>query len=453
MSPDLHQSFLLHLGKFRQFDLPEMIANSNEPSPWGVDRRIGPFLPNEFVALSKQFFNTLERLLTNNELWPCISTTAAHHYQFGDVDGLGQTSNYVNHVERGLWEPAVGNLQRMVHWALANGIWRDAALMEPLNEEDVRSLTERVNTTSKLLSRQLSTVSSMVEEVDQARSALTKFTDDKRAELKAIADALEEARNSLAEINKLVSEARVLGTVGSDINAKLGELLGSADVQMKVLERAFEEFKKDADSQKEEVNSNATQTKTFLAQAEAKYEEILGHKTTIERLVGMAADGYLGNKFEARAEQIHKGLRFWQGAVPVSVVVAVIWVIVVFTCLNTKMGNEWVNLGINLLKTSPAFILMGFAFRQYGKERNLQEEYSFKAAVAMTINAYADLLAAKDNPENLTRQRAIMNALKQVHFPPKLYDESGGTLFSVKAKEIRETLGTMNDTLKELTGK
>lgn len=453
MSPDQHQSFVLHLQKFRQFDLATMVVNMKEPTAWAGGQRIGPYLPEQFIALSKQFFACLEHVLGNEQLWPCVSTTAPHHNQFGEVDGQNHTSNYISHIERGLWEPAIGNLQRMVHWALANGTWRDAITLEPLGQEDARSLAERATATAKRISAQQDAVKGMIEEIEQARTSMVKFTDEKRAELKVITDSLEEARKVLNEMNELLGKARELGTEGATINTKLGELLNAADVQMKVLERAFETFKTDSESMKEDLNGNATLTKAALTQADAKYQEILGHKDTIERLVGMAADGYLGNKYEDRATKIAEGLRFWQKAVPGSVVIAVVWVIVVFTCLKTALGNPWVDLGINLLKTTPAFILMGFVFRQYGKERNLQEEYAFKAAVAMTINAYADLLAGKDDTGNATRQKLIMNALKQVHFPPKLYSDAGGSLFSVKAKELRETLGTINDTLKDLSGK
>lgn len=46
---------------------------------------------------------------------------------------------------------------------------------------------------------------------------------------------------------------------------------------------------------------------------------------------------------------------------------------------------------------------MDFVFRYYNKERTLQEEYTFKAAIANTIKAYSDLLNGEVKIDSKTR--------------------------------------------------
>jgi hypothetical protein len=130
--------------------------------------------------------------------------------------------------------------------------------------------------------------------------------------------------------------------------------------------------------------------------------------------------------------------------------IAVLWAVVVFTCLSAKTENAYLNVLINLIKTGPGFLLMGFVISQYNKERALEEEYAFRAAVAETINAYADLLAGKDNSEknvNESRQKMLLDAIKQVYAKPQMHKEN------VSAREYKKATSELMDVLKSIVSK
>src|SRR5690606_9636661 len=172
----------------------------------------------------------------------------------------------------------------------------------------------------------------------------------------------------------------------TEIETRAKKLTEDLNVQLGVIKKTYDDYQKTSGELIEQQTEQAAGSKRVMEEAETLYTFLNGKKEEINRLLGMAADASLGTKYNDRGEKVGKGLKFWQWAVPISVVAAVIWVIVVFTCLKSTEFDVWVNLAINLLKTSPVFILMGFVFSQYTKERNLQEEWLFKAAVAMTIN-------------------------------------------------------------------
>ncbi len=96
---------------------------------------------------------------------------------------------------------------------------------------------------------------------------------------------------------------------------------------------------------------------------------------------------------------------------------------------------------------------MDFVFKQYTKERNLQEEYAFKAAVANTVKAYSDLLQNEDSEQNISKQNMLKKAIEQLHIPPKLYHESSGKIFSFSTKYLSETIKNLNETIKTFTSK
>lgn len=293
------------------------------------------------------------------------------------------------------------------------------------------------------------TLNALFADGELERKSLNAFTAEKKAEFAEIRKMLAEAKQHLTEISNLLNHSTSIDTAILEIQSRGNKLVEEIGIELGVFKKEFDALRDSSNALSSEQSENTRESKQVVEKTNVLYEFIKGKEQEIIKLLGMAADASLGTKYNSRGEQIGKALRFWQWAVPVSVIIAVAWVLTVFTCLKTTDFGEWVNLGINLLKTSPAFILMGFIFSQYGKERNLQEEWMFKAAVAMTINTYANLLEDKDKETNLSRQQLILNALKQVHSPPQLYGDKTA-LFSLRAKELRTVLESLNETMQNI---
>lgn len=449
MNADTKSSLLNHIAEFQKLDFAAAFAAWKPEQPDLGAVQLANYTGTTFNQLSNRFTESLEAAL-GKASWHVIPNVLTGHHEWGQVDLLNMYSNHISHIQSNNIDAAAGNLDRLIWHAMTSGYWLDEQARKPVSSAQTKSIADDLATSSKRIQLQIEQVRGATEELAARRQDLVAFTEEKKNELADIRRGLDEATKQLNELQSIVQQATAKSGEVTTLKDGSQELLNELNVQLGLITKSFETFKTDSDALKTDLTTNAANSKATLDKAEEKYKEILGHKNTIERLVGMAADGHLGNKHEDRASKIQNGLEFWRAAVPVSVVLSIAWVVVVFTCLPAHLPNEWVNLGVNLLKTVPAFILLGFVFGQYSKERNLQEEYSFKAAVAMTINAYAELLSDKDGEMNKSRQQMIMNALKQVHIPPRLYADKGGSLFSLKAKELRETLATLNESIQGL---
>lgn len=452
MNAETKSSLLDHIAEFHKLDFTAAFATWKPDQPDLGAIQLANYTGTTFHQLSKQFTESLGTALSKTS-WHVIPNVLNGHTEWGQVDLLNMYSNHISHVQNNNIDAAAGNLDRLIWHAMTSGYWLDEQVRKPVSLAESRSIADELATSAKRIQQQLEHVRETTEELAARRQDLVAFTEEKKNELADIRRGLDEATKYLNELQSIVQQATSKSGEVTSIKDAAQELLNELNVQLGLITKSFEAFKSDSDALKTDLTTNAANSKVALDKAETKYKEILGHKNTIERLVGMAADGHLGNKHEARADEIQKGLTFWRTAVPVSVVLSIVWVVIVFTCLPAHLENEWINLGVNLLKTVPAFIMLGFVFNQYSKERNLQEEYSFKAAVAMTINAYAELLSQKDGEPNKSRQQMIMNALKQVHIPPRLYSDRSGSLFSLKAKELRETLATLNESIQGLSNR
>ncbi len=449
MQKNYQDSIRSFIEQYKAIDLAAIFKEKYPDEPDLTAVQLGQYSGATFISLGNQAMASLETAI-NAPYWHALPGIVQGHNEFGQVDINSVLSSFIASLTQRQIPQATQPLSQVIWYCMATGIWLDEQTVEPPSKKEVKWLSDQLTASSKRIASQLETIKEATLDLTTSKQDLVKFTEEKKNELGEIRRLLDEARKQLDELKAILEKAGSSYTEISSIGENAGKTLNEMSVQLGVITKGYEAFKADSDTLRAAINKDKEATASSLTSADELRKTILGHKDEIERYLGMSVDGYLGNKFDGRATQLKGWLYWWQLAVPISVVVAVAWVVIVFTFLRAELGNEWVNLGINLLKTSPAFILMGFVFGQYGKERNLQEEYAFKGAVAMTINVYADLLAGKDNETNKSRQQLILNALKQVHTQPKLYNERSGSLISLKAREMRETMGLLNETLKNL---
>jgi len=272
-------------------------------------------------------------------------------------------------------------------------------------------------------------------------------------EVKLISDAVPTITNQKNEIDTLLKTATSSETEIRTIQKNHTELFTQLKLQKETQEKDFkiqtEKTEEENVKLKSIIDNGDVKVKFF----ESLEKFIKDKQAEIIELGALAAGAALGGTFGLREKKLSEGMGFWRKAVPTITVVAMLWVVVVFTCLASKTGVVWVDIILNLAKTIPAFILMGFVFKQYSKERNLQEEYAFKAAVANTIKAYSDLLKGEDTAVNLSRQEMLKDAIKQVQTAPKLHKEEGGKVFSFSTKYLADSLKNLNDTVKTLNPK
>jgi hypothetical protein len=88
---------------------------------------------------------------------------------------------------------------------------------------------------------------------------------------------------------------------------------------------------------------------------------------------------------------------------------------------------------------------MGFVFNQYNKERNLQEEYAFKSAVAMTLTAYSNMLENKDEEGNKTRQEMLLKSIEQLYNQPRIHSQ---TRESKSTNQLKEVIQSLSDVVR-----
>jgi DNA-binding ferritin-like protein len=283
--------------------------------------------------------------------------------------------------------------------------------------DDVRKLHE-------LYQQERNELNKMMESADSAIKDLRQAELDAAANNGKASAILEETKNSIESNRKLVSETREkFASVTEEVKGVHKEYIDGIAEANKSIE-AFEEI---------------------LQSAREKEQHILSQEEDINRLRGYLADNTLADAFSKRSSDIEKAVGFWRISCFVASVFALFWILIIFNEYKSISNNtiNWQMLILNVLRTTPAVVALYFCFSQYGKERNLQEEYAFKAAVSKTITPYSDMV--KDVAE---KTKILSSTVQGVYTPPQLGEPFKP--FSFNSKDLVDISKNLLDSAKTI---
>ncbi|WP_444647696.1 hypothetical protein ACSLMO_12645 [Flavobacterium columnare] len=370
---------------------------------------------------------------------------------FGTVNlhqDLNQILSYIQHKRFDKIEPI---LEKLIHYQIKNGFWdKSNVKSHSINQEELKKQKNAIEINQIALNKNIENYESLKNLIEEKTKEFNDFIIDKKEELSQVLNLFNNAKSYLNDITDIKSQIQNKETEINGILKSVNEKLESITIDISDYKNDFEIIKTDNTSLKKELDTKLFDASLQLEKAKEELVFIDSKKSQIEILTGMAADGALGSKFDQRQVKLDKALIFWKWAVPVVSLLTLTWVIIVFTYLSTHFKNEWFNILINIIKTSPMFILLGFVFSQYKKERNLQEEYAFKSAVAMTLTAYSEMLSKADTENNISRQQMLLKSIELVYNQPNIYTQRNIKTPNISSKDFNETLSTLTEAIKNI---
>ncbi len=409
---------------------------------------IGKYSAAEFLFLFNKMISQLEEELDNG-LGFLLPFTENYSNDFGAVNLQGDLSTIYSYLNSNLFSAIEPILDRLIHYQIKNGFWNKSEIKShPVDLEELKKQKNLIGLNQKAIDLNLIAFNDLKTNLEVTIESFNVFIDEKKQELNQITTLLSTANTQLTEINTIVSVATNKDTEIDGILKNIKDKVTTVSESIAEYEADFTAIKKDNTALKLELETAIAKALEDLKKSKVGIEFIESNRDEIVRLTGMAADGSLGSKFDQRQIKLEEGLTFWKFAVPTMSLITLIWIVVVFTCLSPHFENQWLNILINIIKTSPAFVLLGFVFSQYKKERNLQEEYAFKSAVAMTLTAYSEMLSNADNDGNNSRQQMLLKSIEMVYNQPQIHPVKSDTLFSFNTKDLKETVDTLTDALK-----
>ncbi len=452
MNINQKQTVLDSLEAIKSTDVEQLLIAANPTESDFSKINISKYSAAEFLFLFNKMISQLEEELENG-LGFLLPFTENFANDFGAVNlqsDLSTIHSYLNSNQFAAIEPI---LDRLIHYQIKNGFWNKSEVKShPVDLEELKKQKTLINLNQKALDKNLIAFNSLKTNLETIISDFNVFIDEKKLELTQITALLSTANVQLTEINSVVSNATNKNTEIDGILKNIKDKVTMVSESITEYETDFTAIKKDNSALKLELETAIAKALEDLKKSKEGIEFIESNRADIVRLTGMAADGALGSKFDQRQIRLEDGLTIWKWAIPVMTILAGAWVVIVFRYLVPDFKDEWVNILVSIIKTSPGFILLGFVFSQYKKERNLQEEYAFKSSVAMTLTAYSEMLSNADNVDNNSRQQMLLKSIEMVYNQPQIHPVKSETLFSFNTKNLKEAVGTLSDALKNIKG-
>lgn len=143
------------------------------------------------------------------------------------------------------------------------------------------------------------------------------------------------------------------------------------------------------------INELAQSKSNNIEELRLKTQDLLNKNNEqsekISDMLQKAAAGSLFNSFNIRKKEHEKSSRFWM----IVIVVNVIVLSSIASWLAWMVHSKGILSYEFLIKTSvsfPIIYLLTLSTRQYTKSKRLEEEYAFKSAISLSLEAYRDLI-------------------------------------------------------------
>jgi hypothetical protein len=380
-------------------------------------------------------------------------------YQFQNDFGAGNLrddlANLNSNLSNNDFNNAVTHLYRLVYYLVQNGFWQKVEPIDRKNEyEIIEELKTKLSIVAEQIDKNLVTNKKLIDELNIEKSNLTILITTKNQELAEISNLVPTVRTHSDEITRLLTNS-------TDTNQQITGLLNQQNANLETIKErikeeneVFDKFSSDLKRLKESYAEQIGITAKHNASFEKQLETILDKSKTFDErikvlneLIGKEGAVKLFNTFNDRKKELEEPVKNWAKVVFGTGIFALALIIGIFTNFFGFVGGyptaiDWHYLLINSLKSVPVMIVLYFAIKQYVRERSYQEEYAFRSAIALTVQAYGDIAGTK-------KEDLISKAVENIYNMPTMMKERNG-IFNFKTRQLTETLKELNETIKNL---
>ena len=434
------------IDKYFQLDIAKLISASF-PNVDENQVAIGEYTSKEFLSLSNKVFSQFREEIKGT-YFKALPFQYQFQNEYGGADLNTDLSHFISYVTSNRLPNAVVHLNRLIHYQAINGFWEKSKRKYfRHSEETVNSEKERIELVSKQLEESTASLRDLLDGIESAKRDLEIFVEAKNKELSEIEYLLAASRDHNNEISELHSSITSLSEKISALHDaselkrnETDELHKESKSELKSIRVSLEEQSIAIDDQNKEYLKLKNKFEEKLSLVESKADYFAERNEYLDDLIGREVGASLFETFKQRKGELSSSISFWKWSVPVTAIATIVWIFFLFG--SGDLSNlQWRVIFVNSLKALPAIGLLLFAISQYTKERNFQEEYAFKSAVALTINSYADQLVAEDNKDKL-----IMESVNEIYKTPlstKHNKDAEAKSLVGTAKELTEVAKSM----------
>jgi hypothetical protein len=169
--------------------------------------------------------------------------------------------------------------------------------------------------------------------------------------------------------------------------------------------------------------STITDTQGRINQLENDAKERIGNlENEIKRLISPAIAGSLSESFGNRKKFIYKMRIFFLILTAITLILGGLYTIHIVNQIISKFSLENIDkltiayIFLRIFTLLPVFMISGFSYRQYSRERTVEENYAHKETIATIIKTYGELIT-----DQKVKDELLQNASKVIVSSPEKY--------------------------------
>jgi len=457
MNIEQKQRLVNQFEQFWDLDLDKRVAETHKDFQDLSTVYIGYYTVLEFTLFSKKAVSQLGQMLQSS-----LSNILPFQYQFQNDFGSGNLSddltNYIVYCASNDFNNAVTHLYRLVYYQVQNGFWdTDQPLDKKKKTENIVELENKLNLIAEQLNKNIELNKTLIDELTSEKERIQQLIITKNKELDEISSLIPTARTESSEITKLLTNSTdnsqaITGLLNQQ-KSNLDDLKIRLDEEKLIyasFEKDVKELKDSLQHEIEAANKTNSEFNSLLKTVSDKSRTFDERLIVLNELIGKEGAVKLFNTFNDRKKELDKPIKKWANYVFLTGCISLIVIVAIFTNIFGLVGGiptmvDWHYLIINSLKSLPVMIVLFFTIKQYGRERSFQEEYAFRSAIALTVQAYSDLAGSR-------KEDLIAKAVENIYNLPSVMKEGPGISWGFKGKLLNETLKNLNETIKTIKG-
>lgn len=224
--------------------------------------------------------------------------------------------------------------------------------------------------------------------------------------------------NMLGNLKDLISESENLPELSTELvsqKEELSVLLGEIPEKNSELTALITQATA-ANAKITEQGAELENSERRVEELEKKVNDLIG-QTKIQ--LGVAANAKLASTFEKVKESLRaekeKMFKYLIGSV---IVLILVTAAVVFWQVKGDESLYHLNFLIRIALLSPVVYFVVFINSEYNRLRNLIEEYTFKAAIARSFEAYREIVEGADTTEANKTLEFVLSSISDLYSSP-----------------------------------
>lgn len=446
MNANQRQRILDAIVEFEKADFETPFKNKFKDTATFDSIVIADYSIAELFAIAKRAIAQLKEFLDHGN-WQVIPSDNIPTSIYGNITLRNVIVTLTNNLKSAIYDQAAIQAKSLVYFEMRCGFWDQPKRIElGIRESSLKTLEQRAELTMTHIDAREDKVKLLIDELETKKTEIEKLINTKRQELETLKNNQLESNNILKDIQGASKSATSeLSTIETH-NKKVQTILDDLETAQRKVEEQIKTSNTniiDAKNALDNFNSDAT---SKITQIKSDYDSVSNNAEEVRKMMGYIADGTLSHSFNKRKNDLSKQIAKWFWASVIITILAIVWVCVVFFWLSPNTGNEWANILINGIKSSPLFLLLGLSISQYQKERNLMEEYAFRESVAVTLTAYLEQMPEQNDVE---KRKLLITTVEQLYTKPIIANKEYG-LLKFDSKDLSETTRTLKELVETL---